>query len=393
MIQVKRQPMCKKILSMPACAHLMMIILIGSALVLPVPADENETISCGMILPLSGSLNLQGTELKQGIELAVREINQQGGISGKNLSLITADDQGNPENALYLFREMTQKGIPVVIGSYSTDLTLPLAEIISDDPSTVLISPRANGQVLYGISPAFFQMNAPVHYMGKFIADWAIYTAERVAILYIDTEYGESFRDSVSSGLAGSSVKISSSEPASEETDFQALSKNVLNGAPDIIIVGIYGPMQTRLLENLTQAGYRGQVVLTDTSLIPTLEHDYGDVLSKFSVCSISSTASTVPGNHTERFTQAYEQIYGSDPRKGIAGYGYDSVYIIADALRSQCYGNNISVIDILDGLKRTRYYGVTGPKVFDDSNVVHPALDRWVFRNGTFELMTTSYY
>ena len=65
---------------------------------------------------------------------------------------------------------------------------------------------------------------------------------------------------------------------------------------------------------------------------------------------------------------------------------------VIRDALNQKCTTGTITAADIMDGLNKTSYYGVTGPKVFDDKNAVRPALDRWVFRDGTFELMTTAF-
>jgi branched-chain amino acid transport system substrate-binding protein len=370
---------------------LLLFIMFCYLAVSPAQAEDNTSIQCGVILPLSGDMSVQGLELKQGIELAAEEVNAQGGIRGRLINLIIADDEGNPDRPYELFREMREKGASVVIGSYTTDLTIPMAKDLTTDPETVLISPQANGQALYGVSPAFFQVNAPVFYLGKFLADWASYTAERVAIVYIDNEFGSSLTESVTSNLAGNPVQITSTEPVSPDSDFSALSRKVLDNAPDIIIFNMYGSLQVPLLQNLSNAGYHGQVVLTDTSLINTLEQDNADLLSAFSVCSISSNAATVPGNRTERFAAAYEKKYGSDPKRGIAGYGYDTMMVIRDALNQKCTSGNITASDIMTELKNTSYYGVTGPKIFDDKNAVRPALDRWVFRDGKFELMTTS--
>jgi len=74
-----------------------------------------------------------------------------------------------------------------------------------------------------------------------------------------------------------------------------------------------------------------------------------------------------------------------------LAGYGYDSLMIVADALRDPVRTENITTDRIREGLSPARYYGVTGPKVFDRNNVPASAMDRWAFRDGEFALMTIS--
>ena len=170
----------------------LIILCIISTVIIPVSAAEDQSFTCGVILPLSGDLNASGTTLLRGIEMATDEINRDGGAVGYQIILRIGDDEGSPAKALSLFKEMQSEGIPVVIGSYTTSLTLPMAEETKQSEDTLLISPRANGEPLYGISPRFYQMNAPSHAVTQFVSDWLSYTAQRVAVIYIDDEYGRS---------------------------------------------------------------------------------------------------------------------------------------------------------------------------------------------------------
>ena len=62
--------------------------------------EDSNTIKIGGIFPLSGSVAVYGTECKNGIELAISEINAAGGINGKQIVLISEDDEGNPEKSV-----------------------------------------------------------------------------------------------------------------------------------------------------------------------------------------------------------------------------------------------------------------------------------------------------
>ena len=358
----------------------------------PVLAAENTTITCGVILPLSGDLNTAGTDLLQGIELAAAEINAKWAGSNRRIDLRIADDEGDPQTALSRFTEMQEDGVPVVIGSYTTDLTLSMAKETIQNPATVLISPQANGDALYGISPRFFQVNPPIFSLARFIEDWLAYTSDRAAIIYSDDEYGRSVLSHIQTGLVNRTIPVTDTEPVTwDSTDYAALSKRILNGAPDAIVIIVYDSRQIPIIRNLSEAGFRGQVLLTESGLIDTLEKEESDLFSQFSLFTISSYANLVPGNHTQHFISGYQEKFGQDPTKNLAGYGYDSLMVIAEAIPPGCEKGNVTAEMIRIGLDDSRYYGVSGPKVFDSQHAVGSAQDRWVFRDGKFGLMTTS--
>jgi branched-chain amino acid transport system substrate-binding protein len=355
-------------------------------------ATGNQSFTCGVILPLSGDLNISGTYLLQGIQLAADEINMRGGMAGHQVHLCITDDQGDPEKALSLFQKMQTDGIPVVIGSYTTDTTLLMAEETKNTKDIMLISPRANGKDLYGISPRFYQVHAPFYAVAQFVSDWLSHTAVRVSIIYVDDEYGKSVKEEIRSNLEKRSVLITGIEPVSmEEMDYSVLVRRILDGAPDSMVIIVYDSVQIPIIRNLYESGFRGQIMLTESGFISSFKDTIPDLPSKFSLFTVTSNTNLVPGDHTNRFVSSYKERFGQNPEKTIAGYGYDSMMVIADAIRLGYENGNISTRMILNGLNGTRYYGVTGPKVFDSHQAAIPALDHWIFKDGDFVLLTTT--
>jgi branched-chain amino acid transport system substrate-binding protein len=381
-------------LQQPNIPFVLFIISLFFICILQTPASavENQTFTCGIILPLSGEMNASGIALLQGIEIATDEINNNGGAAGHQISLRIADDEGSPSKALSLFNEMKNDGIPAVIGSYSTSITLPMAEETKNSEDIILISPRANGEPLYGISPRFYQINAPFFTVTQFVSDWLSYTAERVAIIYIDDEYGRSVLSGLESGLKTHSIPISGSFPiTNEDTDFSGIFNTILNDAPDSIVISVYDSRQIPIIRNLSDAGYRGQVILTETGYINLLENEESEFLSKFSLFMIPSHSYLVPGERTDRFVKSFKDRFGQDPERTIAGYGYDSMMVLAYAIRLGSENGTISADSIQKGLDESRYYGITGPKTFDSYHTVPPVLDRWFFKDDKFILLMTS--
>lgn len=374
----------------PFFSLILILILIFGLCLFQVSAADHQSLSCGVILPLSGEYSQQGTSILQGIVLAADEVNAEGGVNGHLIDLRICDDTGDPDTALHYFQEMQKENIPVVIGSFTTDLTVPMArESVTHE--IILISPTANGEELYGISSRFYQIYGSVTYAARSISDWLSYTADRVACIYIDDEYGRSFYQDIKAGL-DDAITISAAIPVSkEETDFFTFRDTVLDSAPDSIVIILYDHRLIPILQNLTDSGYRGKIVLADSFVIDDLEKNASDIISKFFLFTISANSNLVPGVQTQKFIRDYQEKFGVDPTGTLAGYGYDSLMVTADAIRLGSENETISLSSIQKGFQKTRYFGVTGPKVFDAHNSVSPALDRYVYMDGKFRLLTTS--
>src|SRR5574344_2690159 len=85
---------------------------------------SNDTVKIGGIFPLSGSVAVYGVECKNGIDLAIEEINAAGGINGKQIVLVSEDDEGNPEKSVSAYKKLTTKdGVKLLIGSLTSGCT------------------------------------------------------------------------------------------------------------------------------------------------------------------------------------------------------------------------------------------------------------------------------
>ena len=96
--------------------------IVGAAVLALVLAScskaESNSVKIGGIFPLSGQVAVYGVECKNGVDLAIEEINAAGGINGKPVVLVSEDDEGNPDKTVNAFKKLSTKdGVKVVIGS------------------------------------------------------------------------------------------------------------------------------------------------------------------------------------------------------------------------------------------------------------------------------------
>ncbi len=373
-----------------------LVFVVLGVLFSPVSAEMNRSMTCGIILPLSGEYENLGNEVLQGIEIAVDQIYGREGEEGYRIALEVRDDRSDPNQSSSLFAEMREQGVPVVIGSVTTSLTLPMAEQtqMNTTNGTVLISPLANGNEIYGISPGFYQVLPPVFYLGTVIGDWISYSTTRSALVYTDDSYGRSLRDTINERLQNTSTssKISAEIPLiHDESGYQLVTSQILDNVSDAVVLIGYDTEFLSLLKSLSEAGYEGQVVLGESYLMDLLGTDTsGNLAANFSLVTTNAYTTLVPGIRTDQFILAYQKRYQTSPVGTYAGYGYDSMMIIDEARIHERGSGNSTGSSLMQGLREIQYYGVTGPKVFDDHNAVSPVYDRFLYRNGTFELLST---
>lgn len=105
-------------------------------------AATGDTLTIGMIGPLTGSNAAYGTAMEQGLELAVEEINAAGGILGMTVETEVMDDQGDPTEALNAFNTLVANGVSIIIGSATSGCTSAITNAANEE-GVVLITPSA----------------------------------------------------------------------------------------------------------------------------------------------------------------------------------------------------------------------------------------------------------
>src|SRR5574344_2738996 len=104
---------------------------------------ESNTITLGGIFPLSGNVAVYGVECKKGVDLAIEEINAAGGINGKQIALVSEDDEGNPDKTVNAYKKLTTKdGVKIIIGSLTSGCTQSITTL-SQASKVIQIAPAA----------------------------------------------------------------------------------------------------------------------------------------------------------------------------------------------------------------------------------------------------------
>jgi branched-chain amino acid transport system substrate-binding protein len=153
--------------------------------------DGEKEIRIGAILPLSGASAQYGTWIKEALELGREEINEKGGINGKQLKIIYEDDQADPKVAANAMQKLTTVDkVPVVYGSWASSAVLAQAPI-AEKTHTVLIG-EAISPKIRDAGDYVFRMQPDARYYIRQLVPFVFnnMNVRRVSILYVNNDFG-----------------------------------------------------------------------------------------------------------------------------------------------------------------------------------------------------------
>lgn len=326
--------------------------------------SSDAPIRIGLAGPFSQE---RGRSMQLAAELAVRQINQQGGVRGRLLELIVMDDSAQPARAIAVAQALKDSGVVAVVGHLTSGTTIAAADIYGGGSDPVVeISPSASSPELTGVSPYTFRVCATDAVHGTALAEFAVRRlgARNAAIVYLNDDYGR--------GILGTFTD-----------EFRRLDGTIVSRDPILAGTADLGPYIERIQRDgraqvLMIAGDRAAAVAVLRAArgraltIPVLG---GDGLSGIQsegalgegVYLSSNYLPERPGELNAAFLREYAAAY-QDARPDHRGAGaWDAVHLIVNAIRESGPGRR-AIRDALARVDSTRAFdGVTGRIAFDE--------------------------
>lgn len=345
--------------------------------VVEVPSGEfEEYITFGLNHELTGAFPIIGESSKQGIDMAVNEINAAGGITinGKTYGLAyKALDNGfnTDQSAVNAQQFADDPSIVAMIGPNDSDMCMATQGIVTEE-EMVAITPWSTLVVLTD-TPWYFRACFTDDFQGEILAKYAYNyeKAETAAILYdMSNPYNEGisrrFKE-VYEELGGVVVEDLSYNGKTGETDFTSQMTKIAAAQPDILLLPNF---YDEIIIQTTQArdmGYTGKFMGSDT---------WGDTsLLDWDTENLLEGALWVGHYHKDvaspvalKFIENYHQIYGTDKDPNdIVALNYDAVYLLKQAIEN---AQSFERAKIREGMLAIKVFeGVTGTMTYDNGN------------------------
>lgn len=329
----------------------------------------------GEVSSLTGQEATFGTSTHNGILLAVKEINDAGGIDGKKIRVITYDDQGKPtEAAAATTRLIVQDKVHLVIGEVASSRSLAMAPIAQTNKVPMISPSSTNPRVTEG-KDYVFRICFVDPFQGTVMAKFARETlkVDKVAVLRdVRNDYSVGLANYFveSFGKLGGTIVLDQSYSAGD-IDFKAQLTTIRATQPQAIYVPGYYTDVGLIARQARELGIDVPLLGGDGWDSGKLVEIAGDALEGSFFSNHYSLDD--PDQRVKGFLQKYEAQFGqaSDAMSALA---YDAAMIAAQAVRT---AGSTDGTKLRDALARTKdFQGVTGAITIDsDRNAVKPAV------------------
>jgi branched-chain amino acid transport system substrate-binding protein len=314
---------------------LSILILIAVGLLVPIPSvwAQQEPVRLGVAFPLS---SLYGQQTNSGVQLALKEVNDRGGILGRPVRVIILDNQDKPEEAVaVLERLITRDKVQAVAASFSS-LTGLAEQKVTERYKMLHIAIAAKGDRLpYEGHPLVFYLNTTISQDSKTYNEFLAkrLRPKRVAVMLENTDYGQSCLASLKRDWTGAgSPEIVTVETYEKlEQDFTPILTKVKSLNPDVIYFA-NGTVEVNanIALQIDQLGIKATKVLAPGQI----NDDFVRVAGKSAEGVVSGDIYiyTLDSPENMAFVSAFEAVNKSKPQK-VTLFAYEAIKVLAEAM------------------------------------------------------------
>ncbi len=326
--------------------------------------DAGKIIKIGMVGPLTGDYATYGQSVKNGVQTAVDEINEQGGVNGFTIQLIAEDSKGDSTEAANAIQKLIdQDKVTAIVGAVLSGETATVAPI-AQDSGVLMITPSSTAPGLADTGDYIFRNVITDDVQAQQMAEYAVSELEltKLAVIYANNDYGVALKDNFSAKaeeLGGTVVAVESYLDGDE--DFRAQLTKIGDKAEALYIGGYYTEA-SKIAQQAARQGIEVRLLGADGFYSGKLVELGGDAVE-----GALFTAGFYSGDTSEdiqSFVSNYSQEYGSEPDM-FAANAYDSMKIVAQALEKS--GNDREALKTeMAAIKD--YPGITGKTSFAEN-------------------------
>jgi branched-chain amino acid transport system substrate-binding protein len=338
-------------------------IVFGLLVSLPLSA---QTLRIGLSGPFSGGSSPMGESMRNGVRLAVEEINATGGIQGRSIELIERDDQANNESGGRIADELTRLKVVATIGIVNTGVGLasidtyqkakiPLMVAVSTGPVLTrrYAPPASPANFIFRVSPTL-DLEAKI-----LVADLKKRAIARVAMLADDTPYGGSGSAAFADAARNAGLDLVTVQRFKiGDNDMTRQLRNARSAGAQAVVGWGIGPELAQIARGMATLAWKvpfmGSWTLSMRNFIDAAgSAGEGALVPQTFIQDAGSTAKN-------SFLLAYRRNFKTDliPSPMSAAQGYDGMHLLALALRQAKSTDGDAIRLALENLD-TRYQGV----------------------------------
>ena len=357
-------------------------------------SSGSDVFMIGGIGPTTGNNAIYGTAVKNGIQLAVDEINADGGINGYQIEYQFEDDQSDSEKSVNAYNTLKDWGMQMLVGTVTS---APCVAVVEESHADNLFqfTPSATTVEAVQYDNAFrmcFSDPSQGTVSADYIADNSL--ASKIAVIYDSSDtYSTGIYQSFAAEAEERGLEIVTAQAftADSSTDFSVQIQKAKDSGAELVFLPIYYQQASLILAQADRAGFAPEWFGVD-GMDGILDVEGFDASLAEGLMFLTPFTPDADDEATQTFVANYEKEFGDTPIQ-FAADAYDCMYVIKAAAEKADVTPDMSVSDMCDAMKSAMTEitidGLTGKQISWDADG-EPSKEPTVvvIKNGAYEVL-----
>ena len=329
-------------------------------------ASSDKVFKIGGIGPVTGAAAVYGLAVKNGAQIAVDEINADGGINGYQIEFNFQDDEHDAEKSVNAYNTLKDWGVQVLMGTVTSAPCVAVADKTNAD-NMFQITPSGSS-VECAQNPNVFRVCFSDPDQGAASATYIAENklAEKIAVIYDSSDvYSSGIYEKFAAEAANQGLEIVDAEAftADSNKDFSTQLQKAKDAGADLVFLPIYYTEASLILKQADTMGYAPKFFGCD-GMDGILQVENFDTKLAEGLMLLTPFAADAQDELTQKFVTSYKENYGETPIQ-FAADAYDAIYAIKAAMEEADITPETSVSDTCDKMKeamlKIKVNGLTG--------------------------------
>ena len=329
-------------------------------------ASSDKVFKIGGIGPVTGAAAVYGLAVKNGAQIAVDEINADGGINGYQIEFNFQDDEHDAEKSVNAYNTLKDWGMQVLMGTVTSAPCVAVADKTNAD-NMFQITPSGSS-VECAQNPNVFRVCFSDPDQGAASATYIAENklAEKIAVIYDSSDvYSSGIYEKFAAEAANQGLEIVDAEAftADSNKDFSTQLQKAKDAGADLVFLPIYYTEASLILKQADTMGYAPKFFGCD-GMDGILQVENFDTKLAEGLMLLTPFAADAQDELTQKFVTSYKENYGETPIQ-FAADAYDAIYAIKAAMEEADITPETSVSDTCDMMKeamlKIKVNGLTG--------------------------------
>ena len=329
-------------------------------------ASSGKVFKIGGIGPVTGAAAVYGLAVKNGAQIAVDEINADGGINGYQIEFNFQDDEHDAEKSVNAYNTLKDWGMQVLMGTVTSAPCVAVADKTNAD-NMFQITPSGSS-VECAQNPNVFRVCFSDPDQGAASATYIAENklAEKIAVIYDSSDvYSSGIYEKFAAEAANQGLEIVDAEAftADSNKDFSTQLQKAKDAGADLVFLPIYYTEASLILKQADTMGYAPKFFGCD-GMDGILQVENFDTKLAEGLMLLTPFAADAQDELTQKFVTSYKENHGETPIQ-FAADAYDAIYAIKAAMEEADITPDTSVSDTCDKMKeamlKIKVNGLTG--------------------------------